>query len=246
MVALKELPPALHGATRTAAKAKTHFARASSLFEQGLLLAAAEEYSVALDVVPRDVALLNNRGTAYAWLGMLDQALRDFEEALSIDPNDGVLWMNRGLTLIKAGRVDEALGNFARALETGAVDRFAVLMNRGIALVEAGQQEDGLADFLEASALQPERPEPVYNAAVALLALGRHKDAVAEIDKVLLLRPDVTDAAKLRRDILDSQLRRLVRRGLISWSGGKPSFPKERVELTPGAPISQWIIENRR
>ena len=45
--------------------------------------------------------------------------------------------------------------------------------------------------------------------------------------------------------VLDAMLRRLTKSGFASWSGGKPKGSKRPVKLTPGPPISDYIIEDR-
>ena len=41
-------------------------------------------------------------------------------------------------------------------------------------------------------------------------------------------------------------LRRLAKKGIISWSGGKPEGLDPLVKLTPGPDVSDYVIEDRR
>ncbi len=49
-------------------------------------------------------------------------------------------------------------------------------------------------------------------------------------------------------DSLDElrELRRLRRSGVISWGGGKPKGSDPPIPITPGPPVSDYVIEDRR
>lgn len=54
-------------------------------------------------------------------------------------------------------------------------------------------------------------------------------------------------AGETERERLERKLWALVDKGVISWSGGKPVFPKKRVKLRGKGPtISEMILEDRR
>ena len=48
------------------------------------------------------------------------------------------------------------------------------------------------------------------------------------------------------RALDEAEIWKLVDEGFASWSGGKPKGASSPIELTPGQPMSEWIIENRR
>jgi len=50
---------------------------------------------------------------------------------------------------------------------------------------------------------------------------------------------------KRRRQILEGYLWLMVREGKAEWSGGKPKGSKHPARITPGPPISDYIIEDR-
>ena len=72
------------------------------------------------------------------------------------------------------------------------------------------------------------------------------KDAVRVLDQAREGREQEQDLLELRHTIVALGLWDLVRRGLISWGGGKPQGSNPPIKVTPGPPISDWIIENRR
>lgn len=53
--------------------------------------------------------------------------------------------------------------------------------------------------------------------------------------------PPLWDAERVRWS-----LRRLARKGIISWGGGKPEGLDPLVKLAPGPDVSDYVIEDRR
>jgi hypothetical protein len=74
----------------------------------------------------------------------------------------------------------------------------------------------------------------------------RLREALIAVDKVLELAPQNPALLSLRQQLIDAQLWALVDQGIATWSGGKPPLHKRVAKITPGPPLSDWIIENRR
>jgi hypothetical protein len=74
--------------------------------------------------------------------------------------------------------------------------------------------------------------------------------ALAEVDSDLeTVSPEDPEHNRLeltRRMIFDGYAWRMVRLGLITWSGGKPKGSDPPIRVTPGPPISDYVIEDRR
>lgn len=84
------------------------------------------------------------------------------------------------------------------------------------------------------------------NLALALVRLDRLEDAVAALDRALNLEPNDPETVSLRKQVVAELLRRLARKRVISWGGGKPKGSEPPVAVTPGPPISDYVIEDRR
>jgi len=94
-----------------------------------------------------------------------------------------------------------------------------------------------------------ERPNSVAglrSAISSLLELGKLDDAYELIERRLASQPGNSTLQKLKRKILDAYLWRMVEEGLADWSGGSPKGSPNPVEITPGPPISDYVIEDRR
>ena len=93
-------------------------------------------------------------------------------------------------------------------------------------------------------------PEAARKNPFATLTREQLDAALADIVKQLEALPEDTGAQRqkaeaTRRQILDGYLWLMVREGKASWSGGKPKGSKRPVKLTPGPPISDYIVEER-
>jgi tetratricopeptide (TPR) repeat protein len=84
--------------------------------------------------------------------------------------------------------------NEVRALEA---------MRRGIAAFARGNSSAALAEYVAAEKLVPEANAPYRYAAEALLALGRYQEAIEALRRYLSLRPTVSDAEMVRRQIAE-------------------------------------------
>ena len=57
------------------------------LFEAGNYQEAVDAYTEYLDIKPRNIKTLYNRGRAFEELGQFDPALEDYEKVLKLDPD---------------------------------------------------------------------------------------------------------------------------------------------------------------
>lgn len=64
-----------------------------------LFAEAVVEYSLAIDLEPKDIVSLTNRGEIYFKLGLFDLAKADFDRAIDLDPKEENKWSNRARML---------------------------------------------------------------------------------------------------------------------------------------------------
>ncbi len=195
---------------------------------------------------PRETAMQHfRRGNEFVDKGDLVQALEEFDGALTLLPADPTFLNNRGAVLDKLGRHQEALAAFDQALALQPEDSVP-LHNRGVALAQLGRFEEAIAAYDRALALTPDDPGTLANRGLALAHIGRHEEALAALNHSLEERPDEPNAASARRAILEEVLRRLVRKRVVNWAGGKPQGSHPRIPITPGPPVSDYVIEDRK
>jgi TolB-like protein len=78
-------------------------------------------YDKALDLDPRNVAVLNWRGLTFSLVGDLESALRNFETCMSIEPYYAPCVENHFTMLATMGRDEEALEAYRAGLASGSV-----------------------------------------------------------------------------------------------------------------------------
>ena len=74
------------------------------------------DYTLALEIDPKNANALHNRGSSSEKAGNLNDALSDFTLALQLGPDNASSYNSRGLTLDKLGRRGEAIADFGRAI----------------------------------------------------------------------------------------------------------------------------------
>jgi tetratricopeptide (TPR) repeat protein len=103
-------------------ESRVYRARAQAAFATGDYIAAAQNYSLALDGddMPSTAADHAGRGWCYVMQEIWTPALRDFEEAVRLDPGNCDAYCGRGYALAKCGRLREAVRDADKALQLGS------------------------------------------------------------------------------------------------------------------------------
>jgi len=95
-----------------------------------------------------------------------------------------------------------------------------------------------------------ELPDAARDNPYALLSREQLDFQLARIDAELKpLQPDSEQRVALKHErslVSQGYLWLMVRNGEASWAGGKPKGLDPLIEITPGPPISDYIIEDRR
>ena len=119
-----------------------------------------------------------------------------------------------GVRALKAGRLDEAEKAFRDVLAKGGASA-PVHNNLGIVHQERGEHERAVAEFREAVRLDPAHVSPRILLGASLLALGRVKEARAELERAVKLAP--------REPLARLQLARLDERA-GDWAGAADQY----------------------
>lgn len=86
---------------------------------EGNMQQAERYYSRALELNPKHIQALNNRGIMRGSLGDFNGSLQDFNNAISLKPDYAEAWYNRGIIQMQTGKNQEACSNWHRASELG-------------------------------------------------------------------------------------------------------------------------------
>jgi tetratricopeptide (TPR) repeat protein len=101
---------------------RVYRARAQAAFAVGDYVAAAQDYSRALDGDDQPCIAADHagRGWCYVMQEIWPAALRDFEETVRLDPGNGDGYCGRGYALARCGSLQEAVRDADRALQLGS------------------------------------------------------------------------------------------------------------------------------
>ena len=128
----------------------------------GRLTDAVDFFNKALEVDPKHIASLDNRGYARYWLGQHELAVTDFTDAIAAEPHWFHQQANRGLALRALGRLDEAKRDFEQSIE----------------------------GFTQSLASDPTPDGRLLSRARAHRGLGQYEQAIGDLDHVLNARPE--------------------------------------------------------
>lgn len=125
-----------------------------ALYDQGRLVAVAEQALSLTQAFPDSFVLWNLLGAAAARAGQIAVAEQAFRRASELDPEFPDAHNNLGNVLKDQGRLDEAAACYARALELKP-DFAEAHNNLGNALRAQGRLDEAAASFARALALKP-------------------------------------------------------------------------------------------
>ncbi len=166
---------------------------AKRALHQGKHAAALAAIAPALQLQPGNATLWCTRGIAHRLALSFDRALADYEHAHKLDPKDVRTLGNLGEWHLARNAFAQALTWLDTAL---AIDPeyYEVRVNRVAALIELRQLEPAHEEALRLVQSHPTRPEPFGNLGNVLFSQGKLKEAVAQYQRALELRPDYAEA----------------------------------------------------
>jgi tetratricopeptide (TPR) repeat protein len=104
---------------------------------------------------------------------------------------------NEAMELIELGRLEEALLIFHALLKTDSNNVF-IWNNIGIIRFRQGEYRDAVNAFGQASDINPEFTNALFNKSLSLLNLGKDTEALHALEKVLKLNPQDKEAQSQR------------------------------------------------
>ncbi|HEX5370371.1 MAG TPA: tetratricopeptide repeat protein [Dehalococcoidia bacterium] len=142
--------------------------------------------------------------------------------------------------LAASGLLEEALREEQTALKSAPDDEY-LLNNIGATLARLDRKREALLFFERALEVDPDNSLVLRNVGFVLFELGEVKRALETLSD--RNNPMVKDALRI---VLDLHLQYLVDAGFAEWGGGKPTGSEPPIPVTPGPPISDYVIEDRR
>jgi len=146
---------------------------------------------------PRSAAPCYSMGRLWELANQLDRAEASYRQAISLDPAHARAYNNLGGVLRHMQRYDEALACYRQAL---LLDPEQPEANRNYASMtgDAATLERAAQGFMRQIQKDPTDARAFNNLANTYSVMGRHGDAMANLDRAIALDPDLAEAHVLR------------------------------------------------
>lgn len=155
---------------------------------EGNFSAAIALYSKALEMVPDNAILWNNRGWTYYISGQLEAALADFSRAIQVEPNYVQAYTNRANVYNKMNCPEAALNDFTHVLRLD--DRNAYnFYNMGATLQLLQRYPEAIEQFTTAIQLDSNDADYYIGRGLCNEALKRPNEALADFTQAVRINP---------------------------------------------------------
>ena len=151
---------------------------------------AVEEDSKALQLDPRCVTVIANRGISWHMLGDLDKAMADYNRAIELDPDSPEPFHNRAVTWATRNEWDKALVDYSRAIAISPDTCSNYYCNRAKAYNMKGAYDKAVADVTRCLQMDPRRIDALEVRAWSYDKLGQTDKAQADREKIQRLRAE--------------------------------------------------------
>ena len=145
--------------------------------------AAVDGLGAWIESNPKDIRTRRVLALAYLKVGKMDQAISHHEALAQTSSRDVVIINN--LASLYHRRGDKRAFEYAKRAYDLAPDQPQTIDTYGWMLVQKGDVKEGLQLLRNAQARSDSQPDIGFHIAVALDALGRHKEALREIEAVI-------------------------------------------------------------
>jgi hypothetical protein len=158
---------------------------------------AVAEYEKAYPVLSSNVGLKFALARAYYGAGELKKAIVLLDEAYKADPSNTQTALLLANMLIEDGQLDKGK-ELVGQLPAGSVTDPTIFINMGIAAMNKKQPAVAIDYFTKAIALDEKRYEGYYYRGLASIQMSKAKDAKPDLNKVIELAPDSSEAKEAK------------------------------------------------
>jgi TolB-like protein/Tfp pilus assembly protein PilF len=201
----------------------------------------AERYEKALGIVKKALEIDDTLAEAHASMALLIHdrdwdlagAEREYRRALELNPSYASAQHWYGEFLVQMGRFDDAFEHYRRALEVDPLSS-AISSDLGISLFYARRYDDAIAELQETIEADPKFSRSHDYLARVYAQVGRHRQALDELQKAWLLAGEPPDAVARRTAAVREALER----------GGAAGFWRKLLKLELQKTARQWGWEH--
>ncbi|MEM7051096.1 MAG: tetratricopeptide repeat protein [Acidobacteriota bacterium] len=168
--------------------ASVHLMRGRRAQRRGNLDAAVAEFRKAIEADPESANGYGALGAALRLAQQGDGAIAAFRRAAQLEPGRASRFYDLGAAYLDTGNGAGAEEQARQALKLDPELAEGHLL-LGLGLSRQGQLEEALAAFDQAATLAPDKSEPRFERAMALLALRRNPAAIEQLDELIARDP---------------------------------------------------------
>ncbi|MBI1212188.1 MAG: tetratricopeptide repeat protein [Alphaproteobacteria bacterium] len=170
-------------------KARAYYNRGSAYLRLGGGQNAYEDFTAAINLVPKFPMALVARAGILAGRGKYDQAIVDLDKAIAADPKFAPAYSDRGMAYAGKKDFDKAIVDLNKAVELNPTDPDSYAV-RGSAYAMSGDNKKALADLNKAILMNPRAVTALYNRGKVYAAMKDAANAKADFKAVLAIDPD--------------------------------------------------------
>jgi tetratricopeptide (TPR) repeat protein len=152
---------------------------------------------------PDDAEALIHRGWLFTRQKKWPEAIADLERRLRLRPEDADARCLLAEACQETGNLAGALAAFSRLLERAPEDHDA-RFRRGLLALALAQPDVAADDFSRVLAAEPDLEHARYRRAQALIRLGRHREALADLDILIPKAPQDSALYQLRGTVREA------------------------------------------
>jgi TolB-like protein/cytochrome c-type biogenesis protein CcmH/NrfG len=182
---------------------------------------AAKAAEKAVELNKDDPIALTALGYAHSLVGEYERSIEALERALAINPSSAMTYWALGSSLAQAGQVEEGIAKLEQAIRLSPQDPLMheFIFNIGSAHFIAGRYEKAAEFARKSLATKPGQPGTLRLLAAASAFLGKTKEAVVALDKMMRAAPSMSE--QHLRSFLPSEVAGRYVEGLrlAGWQG---------------------------
>ena len=191
--AQKSVPPPTDSLAGSAPKdihtrAKMHTELGSLYFQDGNLIVALEELTIATSINPNYAQAYSTRGLVLYYIKEMESADKDFRKALELDSKDPEINNNYGWFLCQVGREKESIAYFQRAIKNPLYQTpETAFLNAGTCYIKLGDLVSAEEYIGKNLRFNRENPQALYQLAVISYKQGNYDAAKKRLQEVVQL-----------------------------------------------------------
>ncbi len=162
---------------------------------------ALESYEMAAKLYPESLMPFINSSVLYSYIGNQEKAEQNLRKVIELEPNNEAANLNLGLLLAEMGRLDEAEATLKKALSANPEGQAVAAKNLSVIVGQRGDFKNAVTYAETAWKIRPNDPVYGYTLAFYQVQNDQQQKAVETLKKVLVIKPDYTDARQLLADI---------------------------------------------